>query len=164
VTTEDIPLPLKTYPSLESMTRRKEQALATIRDLNEQELTPRVLEARRDGLFSRIEEYYALLYKQAEGDEPKTLAAEVTVVQIGSTAIVTFPGEVFVTIALNIRRDSPLPRTMFFGLANDYIGYVPTADANVNAGYEVVASRVAPDAAGILEKRIGQLLQSLASY
>ena len=163
VATEDIPLPLKTYPSMDVMTRRREQALANIRDLNEQELTPRVLEARRDGLFSRIEEYYALLYKDAEGHEPKTLPAEVNVVQIGSTAIVTFPGEVFVAIALEIRRHSPFARTMFFGLANDYIGYVPTADANANAGYEVVASRVGPDAAGILEKQTGQLLHSLAN-
>jgi neutral ceramidase len=153
---------LKIYPSLEIMTRRRKQALATIRDLNDQELTPRVLEARRDGLFSRIEEYYALLYNDAEEHEPKTLTAEVNVVQIGNTAIVTFPGEVFVAIALNIRRESPFARTMFFGLANDYIGYVPTAEANANAGYEVVASRVGPDAAGILEKRTGQLLQSLA--
>jgi hypothetical protein len=160
---EDIPLPLKTYPSLEVMRRRRERALATISDLNEQELTPRVLEARRDGLFSRIEEYYALLYKDAKGDEPKTLAAEVNVVQIGRTAIVTFPGEVFVTIALNIRRNSPFARTMFFGLANDYIGYVPTADANANSGYEVVASRVGPEAAGILEKRSGELLHALAN-
>jgi neutral ceramidase len=162
VATQDIPLPLKIYPSLEIMTRRRKQALATIRDLNDQELTPRVLEARRDGLFSRIEEYYALLYNDAEEHEPKTLTAEVNVVQIGNTAIVTFPGEVFVAIALNIRRESPFARTMFFGLANDYIGYVPTAEANANAGYEVVASRVGPDAAGILEKRTGQLLQSLA--
>ncbi|HMJ63540.1 MAG TPA: neutral/alkaline non-lysosomal ceramidase N-terminal domain-containing protein [Bryobacteraceae bacterium] len=161
--TEDVPLPLKTYPPMDVMTHRRERALANIRDLNEQELTPRVLEARRDGLFSRIEEYYALHYKDAEGHEPKTLAAEVNVVQIGGTAIVTFPGEVFVAIALEIRRHSPFARTMFFGLANDYIGYVPTADANANAGYEVVASRVGPAAAGILEKQTGQLLHSLAN-
>jgi len=161
--TEDVPLPLKTYPPMDVMTRRREQALANLRDLNEQVLTPRVLEARREGLFSRIEEYYALLYKDAEGHAPKTLAAEVSVVQIGGTAIVTFPGEVFVAIALEIRRHSPFARTMFFGLANDYIGYVPTADANADAGYEVVASRVGPAAAGILERQTGQLLQSLAN-
>jgi hypothetical protein len=145
------------------MRLRREQALAKIRDLNGQDLTAQVLEARRNGLFSRIEEYYALLYKDADGVEPKTLAAEVNVLQIGGTAIVTFPGEVFVEIALVIRRRSPFARTMFFGLTNDYIGYVPTADANANAGYEVVASRVAPDAAGILEKQIGELLHSLAN-
>jgi len=161
--TEDVPLPLKTYPPMDVMTRRREQALASLRDLNEQELTPRVLEARREGLFSRIEEYYALLYKNADGHEPKALTAEVNVVQIGSTAIVTFPGEVFVAIALEIRRHSPFARTMFFGLANDYIGYLPTADANADAGYEVVASRVGPAAAGILERQTGQLLRSLAN-
>ena len=160
---ENIPLPLKTYPSMDIMTRRREQALAKIRDLNDRDLTPHVLEARRDGLFSRIEEYYALLYKDATGREPKTLAAEVNIVQIGGSAIVTFPGEMFVAIALNIRRASPFPRTMFFGLTNDYIGYVPTADANANAGYEVVASRVGPEAAGILEERTGELLQSLVN-
>jgi neutral ceramidase len=161
-TTEDIPLPLKLYPPIDIVTRRMEQALATIRTLNGQELTPRVLEARRDGLFSRIEKYYALLYEQSDAPEPKTLAATVSIVQIGRTVIVTFPGEVFVSIALDIRRDSPFPRTMFFGLTNDYIGYLPTADANANAGYEVVASRVAAGAAGVLDKRTGQLLRRLA--
>jgi hypothetical protein len=86
----------------------------------------------------------------------------VTAVQIGHTAIVTFPGEVFVAIALEIRRRSPFPRTMFFGLTNDYVGYIPTADANASAGYEVVASRVGPGAAAILESSVGQLLHSLA--
>ena len=39
---------------------------------------------------------------------------------------------------------------MFVGLANDYIGYVPTREANASLGYEVVASRVTPEAAEVL--------------
>ena len=40
--------------------------------------------------------------------------------------------------------------TLFAGLANDYIGYVPTREANASLGYEVVASRVKPEAAEVL--------------
>ena len=155
--TRTIRLPLKTYAPLAIMRERKEKALARLSNLNGQDVTSDALEARRDALFNRIEEYYASLY-----DPSGTLATNVTVVQIGRTAIVTFPGEVFVSIALEIRRRSPFPQTMFLGLANDYVGYIPTADANASAGYEVVASRVAPEAAGVLERETGELLRSLA--
>jgi hypothetical protein len=47
-------------------------------------------------------------------------------------------GEVFVAIALEIRRRSSFPITMFFGLANNYIGYIPRL-GDKGEGYEIVA-------------------------
>ncbi len=151
VASRTVPLPLKTYPPLAAMRSRREQAIADAS----------TLEARQCSLYSRIEEYYAGLYEAQPGPEPKTLPAELIAIRIGDTAMISFPGEVFIEIALEIRRRSPFPTTMFLGLANDYIGYIPTADATASAGYEVVAARVAAEAAAILTDGCVELLHEL---
>jgi hypothetical protein len=77
---------------------------------------------------------------------------------------VFLPGEIFVEIGLAIRKQSPLTRTMIVGLANDYIGYVHTVNATKESGYEVVASRVTPQASLILASESAFLLEkSLAA-
>jgi hypothetical protein len=110
-------------------------------------------------LFARIEDYYSSLYAQTENDP--FLRIEVSAVSVGDTAIVSAPGEVFVEIGLAIRDNSPFPRTLIFGLANDYIGYVPTVGQSSEWGYEVVASRVTPEASLVLEEETGTLLDEL---
>lgn len=161
----ELRLPLKSYQPLPVMVKRREDAADLVRSL---ETSGRdgepLLHARQQSLFSRIEEYYALLYEQAIAADPKTLPVELIAVGIGSTALLTFPGEVFVSIGLDIRERSKFSRTMFLGLANDYIGYIPTADANAEAGYEVVASRVSPKASAVLVKGAVKLLDSISGH
>jgi hypothetical protein len=153
-------LPLKRYAPLGEMIARRKAAAEAMREADSSgEAGEGVLAARKKSLFSRIEEYYALLYEEAAGEPPKALSAELTAIRIGGTAILSLPGEVFVAIGLEIR--ARFPRTLLFGLANDYIGYVPTADANAAAGYEVVASRVTPAAHGALVETAMELLDSL---
>jgi hypothetical protein len=161
-------LPLKSYAPLPEMRERREQAAALVGQLAKPGESPadssmELLRARQQSLYRRIEEYYAELSARASGPDPKTLAAEMTAIRIGNTAIVSLPGEVFVAIALEIRRRSPFPRTMFLGLANGYIGYLPTADADAEAGYEVVASKVTPASAGMLQDGAIGLLNSLSA-
>ena len=153
-------LPLKSYAPLAEMEARREQAVEAMRNAERSGASIRdVITAKQQSLFSRIEEYYALL---AEGlPQPKLLEAELTGVRIGDTVILSFPGEVFVGISLEIRQRSPFDRTLFAGLANDYIGYVPTREANAALGYEVVASRVTPEAAGVLIDSALELLERL---
>ncbi len=153
----NVELPLKRYAPLAKMKAEREaaeQALLNITD--DQEL----LRARQRSLFSLIEEHYSSLYENADRPEPKTLTVELTCVRIGQTALFSFPGEVFVAIALDIRDRSPFSRTMFLGLANDYIGYLHTANASASAGYEVIASRLAPEAAAVLSAASLQLLNT----
>jgi hypothetical protein len=153
-------LPLKHYAPVSEMRRQREQAgkamsAAQHSGASESE----VILAKQKSLFSRIEEYYATL---ADGvPEPKLLEAELTAIRIGQTAILSLPGEVFVAIALAIRELSPFPKTLFAGLTNDYIGYVPSADANASLGYEVVASRVTSAAAAVLTESAVALLDRL---
>ncbi|HEY3836301.1 MAG TPA: neutral/alkaline non-lysosomal ceramidase N-terminal domain-containing protein [Bryobacteraceae bacterium] len=157
VAVRTLQLPLKTYAPLAEMTRRVEQNLAAQEGLSGEEL---LLTLQRT-LFSRIDEYYAALYESADGPEPKTLPFEMTAVRIGNTAMLSFPGEVFVEIALAIRRQVHFKRVLFLGLANGYNGYFPTAEADVSAGYEVVASRVTPAAAATLSAGSVDLVNSL---
>ena len=156
-------LPLKRYAPLADMTARRKAAAEAMRQAdNSGRLDEGVLRARQRSLYSRIEEYYALLYEETAGEEPKALRTELTALRVGQTALLSFPGELFVSIGLEIRARSGFPRTMILGLANGYVGYVPTAEANEAAGYEVVASRVTSDASDILVASALELLDSLA--
>jgi neutral ceramidase len=154
-----VALPLKPYPPREEMKRKKEAALASLKELAEDAAQADLIARRQDWLFARIEDYYSSLYAQTENDP--FLRIEVSAVSVGDTAIVSVPGEVFVEIGLAIRDNSPFPRTLIFGLANDYIGYVPTVGQSSEWGYEVVASRVTPEASLVLEEETGTLLDEL---
>jgi neutral ceramidase len=154
-----VALPLKPYPPREEMKRKKEAALTSLKELKEDATQDELIARRQDWLFARIDDYYASLYAQTESDP--FLRIEVSAVSLGDTAIVSVPGEVFVEIGLAIRDNSPFPRTLMFGLANDYIGYVPTVGQSTEWGYEVVASRVTPEASLVLEEETGTLLDEL---
>lgn len=149
--TSRIDLPTKTYaPAPEMALRRRQAAAAAAGTGTGQPL----LLAKQRYLYSRIEEYYANL--------PPGLSAELTAIRVGNTALLSIPGELFVSIALDIRRCSPFARTFILGLANGYIGYLPPADATAAAGYEVVAARIAPEAAPLLARGCLELLRKLA--
>lgn len=68
---------------------------------------------------------------------PRTVPFEVQALRVGDLGIVGLPGEVFVGYALNITAASPLPLTAVAAYTNGNIGYVPTAAAYPEGGYEV---------------------------
>jgi hypothetical protein len=61
---------------------------------------------------------------------------EVQALRIGPLGIATNGAEYFCEYGLRIKRCSPLPMTWPVSLANDYIGYVATANGFVAGGYE----------------------------
>jgi neutral ceramidase len=83
---------------------------------------------------------------------PQPYSAEIQVFRIGDVAIVGLPGEFFVEFGLAIKRASPARVTLVVGLANGSAGYVPTAAAFDEGGYEPTAwrySRLAPECGAI---------------
>lgn len=68
---------------------------------------------------------------------PRSVPFEVQALRVGDLGIVGLPGEVFVEYALNIAAASPLPLTAVAAYTNGNIGYVPTAAAYPEGGYEV---------------------------
>jgi neutral ceramidase len=74
----------------------------------------------------------------------RELAAAMTIVTVGSVALVGIPGELFVELGLAIKANPYFAHTFVAGYCNDLIGYIPTRAAYAEGGYEVDTSRIAP--------------------
>jgi neutral ceramidase len=139
-------------------------------------LKPRDLEGTR----ARLEEVERLLNTSAEperraallaeklglelalrpgGTANKTVTTELQVLCIGRSLIVCFPAEMFVEYGLALREHLPHAHVLIAGYANDYIGYVPTPEAN--SSYETAMAIVAPTAGEHLFDGALQLARSM---
>lgn len=92
-----------------------------------------------------------------------TFAAEVQALRVGDLALISLPGEIFAEIGLRIRCGSPLPHTMPVTVANGYAGYIGTAEAYAQGGYEVTWNIAAPAAAETLIEAAFRALAAVAS-
>jgi len=63
---------------------------------------------------------------------------------INDTVIWSAPVEMFCDIAMNIRERSPFKQTFYFGYTNGWFGYLPTAKAFEEGGYEPRTSPFTP--------------------
>jgi neutral ceramidase len=68
---------------------------------------------------------------------------EVQALRVGDLGIVTNGAEFFCQLGLDIKAASPFPKTWVVSLANDWVGYVPTATAYYAGGYEPRTARSA---------------------
>jgi len=103
--------------------------------------------AQLHGLDPRVEAESILEMADQSIESDETL---IQAIRLGDTLILTFPGEVFLEHAQDALRGLPFESATVFGLANDYVGYIPTRDAFSEGGYEVktsfVSSRFDPSA------------------
>jgi len=70
-------------------------------------------------------------------DRLRALSLELMGVRLGNAALIGMPGEVFVEIALAVKNAAPLQPTAVVSYANGVVGYIPTARAFEEGGYEV---------------------------
>lgn len=97
-------------------------------------------------------------------DWPEKFTTPVQALRVGELALCALPGEPFCQLGLDIKAKSPFKQTMLIGLANDYAGYVPTAEQFALGGYETWRARssfVEPKAADKLQKAALELLTAL---
>ncbi len=111
------------------------------------------------GLDPRVEAESILeMARRPEKEETTLLQA----IRLGEAWIVTFPGEVFLEHAQKVFEMLPDKHTVVFGLANDYVGYIPTREAFGEGGYEVktsyASSRFDPCAGELLVNACRELL------
>jgi hypothetical protein len=109
-----------------------------IRDLgaSDDELLAR--ERPATGLGTGQEEIYRKevgLLREIKANSPN-VDVEVQAMRIGPAAIVSNPAEYFCALGLAIKKDAAWKPTMVVELANGYCGYVPTAAAFTEGGYE----------------------------
>jgi hypothetical protein len=103
------------------------------------------------GSGDKVDEVYAGERKLVAEERKKTprIGAEVQAIRVGPLGIATNGAEYFCEYGLRIKQASPFKPTWVVSLANEWIGYVPTAQAFVGGGYEprtARSSKLAPDA------------------
>jgi hypothetical protein len=99
----------------------------------------------------RIDAVYAEERKKVAELRRKSplLPCEVQAIRVGLLGIATNGAEYFCEYGLRIKKASRHPATWVVSLANEWVGYVPTAQAFVGGGYEprtARSSKLAPDA------------------
>ena len=66
-----------------------------------------------------------------------TMASEIQALRAGDLGIIALPGELFSEYSAWLRKLSPTPNTLVISIANDAVGYLPTAAATAQGAYEV---------------------------
>ncbi len=98
----------------------------------------------------RLNEAYCRSW-QGPAHLPPPVPADLQAFRIGALAWACVPGELFNELGVEIQHHSPFTHTLVAAYANDWLGYLPTATAFQEGGYEVAQScRVAPEAMPIM--------------
>jgi hypothetical protein len=153
----EIALPLKKLPPLDEAAEAFSIADRRLAQLNAaQAAAEEVNRAKSERLYASITNFYAWETRSTNGRLPVELQG----LRVGDAVFVAVPAEVFVEIGLQIKQRAP-HRTFIVGIANGYIGYLTTAAAHAVGGYEVVSSKVAPEAEAVLIEQIFALEKDL---
>lgn len=107
------------------------------------------------------DEFKARLYKKLRESEGGDVSVEQTCFAVGESAFISFPGELFTEIGVRIKAVSPFRHTYLIGLANGYVGYIPTRQAINEGGYAVDTRRLDTDAEDIIVEQSLTLLQEV---
>jgi len=87
--------------------------------------------------------------------------AEIMGLKAGDFILITFTGELFAQVGLNIKKSSPYEYTFVAACTNGSVGYAPTVDAYDGDAYEVSLSVLAPEWQQIFEKRALEIIRKL---
>ena len=109
----------------------------------------------------RLRNKRRLIKERIEEGEEGPLQAEVQVIRIGDFVLVTFPGEAFCEVGLDVKKRSPFEFTFLAAYSNGSIGYAPTVDAYGRGSYEDTLTRLAPEWQAIYEKKVLEMIRKL---
>lgn len=158
--TVTVNLPLKKYPPLDEAVRSLTDADELLTRLIAEGARPEeVNSAKTQRLYASITNFYA---RETSNLSNGYLPIEVQAFRVVDAAFVAIPGEVFVEIGLALKQQLPHP-TFIFGIANGYVGYIPTREAYETGGYEVVSSKCQAGAADVLIERVTNIAKQLFS-
>lgn len=149
-----VSLPFKAYPPPAETAAALLEAQSAVDRLERDgtavdELGP----AKTRRLYASIRNFYA---GEAAALPDGRLPIEIQGFRIGRALFAAVPGELFVEIALRIKRETEHP-VYIMGITNGYVGYLPTRDAYRVGGYEVVSAKVTEAAEDLLVAAICEL-------
>lgn len=157
--TRKVAMPLLEQPPLEMAEERMEQAQQQLDDLKASGAADSEVEAatfvtkRANMTLSRVRSYGGKT--EAELD--------IHVLRIGDIVLASVVGEPFAEIGQQIKDRSPFAHTWFGGYVGGWAGYIPTAAAYPEKGYEVETSPFAPEAEQVLVDSVVALLEEMHS-
>jgi neutral/alkaline ceramidase-like enzyme len=96
----------------------------------------------------------------AEGPRPM-VRLPVRFLRINDTLIWAAPVELFCEIAMAVRNSSPFTHTFYFGYTNGWFGYLPTAEAFAEGGYEPKTSPFTAQAEGDLSREVATFISGM---
>jgi hypothetical protein len=88
------------------------------------------------------DDYKAVLYRDIREAEGRDINIQQVCLAVNGTAFISFPGELYTEIGMDIKAHSPFTHTYVVGLANGYAGYFPTRKAIAQGGYAEDMRRV----------------------
>ncbi|MDE3000689.1 MAG: hypothetical protein OXU79_16575 [Gemmatimonadota bacterium] len=120
-------------PSVDEAERALEDQKTRVREAERDPDATDYLIRQYRGQIEWAEDYL----RAARSGRPRPQAFEIQAMRIGEAAMVAYPGEMFVDYQLEMDRTSPFKKTFTLAYSNGCIGYVPTAKAFPEGGYEV---------------------------
>lgn len=109
---------------------------------------------RKDGLTWPDE-----LAAYAKSGERPLVRLPIRFVRINDTVIWSAPVELFCEIAMDVRDRSPFSHTFYFGYTNGWFGYLPTANAFSEGGYEPRTSPFSSQAESDVRQAVSAFIQ-----
>lgn len=127
-----VTIPLQPMPALERAQELYDEAVRALRAAEGGDSVAAKRTAR--GVYGWAAD---LLRYAQEGAEPPAPTSEIMALSLGDIGLVGLPGEPFCELGTHIKAASPFPTTLVLGYAGAVIGYLPTARAFEEGGYEV---------------------------
>lgn len=143
---------------------QRELPLATRKPAPELLARAREILARPEGTPEGHPRERAYAERTLRMDEyPAEIPAVLQAVRIGDLAITAIPFEVFAEIGLELKQESPFPRTFNISLANGAYGYLPTPRQHELGGYEtwLGTNRVEFEASTKIVRTLLEMLREL---
>lgn len=151
-------LPLKKYPAVaetaQALRVADEQLASLCADGASAE---QIMRAKTNRLYASITNFYA---RETQALPDGRLPIELQGLRLGDAVFIAIPAEVFVEIGLRLKRRAA-QQTFIVGIANGYIGYLPTRTAYEEGGYEVVSAKCAAEAEETLIQKALELEEQL---
>jgi hypothetical protein len=95
-------------------------------------------------------------------DYPETLPVPLQLFRVGELAVAAWPGEIFASTGLELKRRSPVQPLFNLGLANGWYGYIPPPEQHALGAYETWRARTAPLEVDATVKLLDAFLELLA--
>jgi hypothetical protein len=144
-----VEMPVKQLPDLKEAKEEYRRTLRAVEALDREmaaEGEIRLVETEFHGARANL--------KLVENGYIQNTYAEINLISFGEVVFVTVPGELFVSLGLKIKHQSPFENTIIVGYANDAIGYIPSGEAYHGTGYEARRTQFAEGAGEYLVNQI----------